>query len=143
MTEEKQAQRQERETASERSRAWQEVGRQFKAFGESLSAALQESSQEEAMREYLRALEGGLRSLAEEVARAVDETAASPEGQRLREEFEQAARSAREATRKAWQEARPQMLSALETLDGELHRVMDDLRHATETGEEPRDVGQA
>jgi hypothetical protein len=69
--------------------------------------------------------------MAEEVGKAIDEAAASSKGQRVREEFEQAARSARDATQKAWEDARPQMLSALKTLDGELQRVIGDLRQAS------------
>ena len=128
MTEEQQTQDQESRQSQQ---AWQEVGDQFTSFGESLAAAIESSWQDETTQQHLRELETGLKSMAEEVSRAIDETAASPEGQQVREEFEQAARSARDATRKAWVEARPQMLSALETLDGELHRIIDRLhRHA-------------
>jgi hypothetical protein len=129
MVDEKQRQDQE---SGESSQAWQDVGKQFTAFGDSLAAAIQASWQDETTRQHLRELEAGLKSMATEVGKAIDETAASPEGQRVREEFEQAARSARDATRKAWEEARPQMLSALETLDGELHRVIDDLHRSAE-----------
>jgi len=129
MTEEKQTQDQQ---TQESNQAWQEVGEQFSAFGDSLAAAIQASWQDETTRQHLRELEAGLKSMATEVGKAIDETAASPEGQRVREEFEQAARSARDATRKAWEEARPQMLSALETLDGELHRVIDDLHRSAD-----------
>jgi uncharacterized membrane protein YccC len=133
MTEEKQTQEQGR---SRHSDAWQEVGERFKAFGDSLTAAIEQSWQDERTREKLRELESGLKTMAEQVGQAVDETAKSPEGRQVREEFEQAARSARDATRKAWEEARPQMLSALETLDNELHKLMGDLRSSEPSEDE-------
>jgi len=133
MTEETQAQEQE---AARSSKAWQEVGEQFKAFGDSLKVAIEQSWQDERTQAQLRELESGLKSMADEVGKAIDEAAVSEEGQQVREEFERAAQSARAATRKAWDEARPQMLSALETLDSELHRVIGDLRHRSEESPE-------
>jgi hypothetical protein len=137
--EDERTQEQEKKQSSQ---AWQDVGEQFTAFGESLAAAIQQSWQDEKTREHLRELESGLETMAAEVGKAIDETATSPDGQRVRKEFEQAARSARDATRKAWDEARPKMLSALETVDGELQRLIGDLRHPS-TSEDKSDTTKA
>ncbi len=120
------------ETKSDASRssaeAWQEVGKRLEDLGNSLASALRGAWDDEANQQALREMEAGLKSVARAVADTVDQTAASPEGQRLREDAERAAESARRAGEKAADEARPQILAALQTLREGLQAAIDQLR---------------
>ena len=84
MVDEKQRQDQE---SGESSEAWQDVGKQFTAFGDSLAAAIQASWQDETTRQHLRELEAGLKSMATEVGKAIDEVP-EPLGHRQKRRFE-------------------------------------------------------
>lgn len=107
--------------------SWQEVGRQFHALGESLARAFRTAWESGENRQHLESVKDGLESLVENVGRAIQDTSASPEGQRMREEVEKAAHSARAAGERALQDARPHLLSALEWMNEEMQKIIDRL----------------
>ena len=104
--------------------SWQEVGRQFQALGESLAQAFRTAWESEENRQHLDSVKSGLESLVDDVGRAIQDTTASPEGQRMREEAEKAVQSARVAGEKALQDARPHLLSALEWMNQEMQKII-------------------
>lgn len=105
--------------------SWQEVGRQFQALGESLAQAMRSAWQNEETQRRVNEMRTGLESMAREVGKAVEDTAKSPEGQKIRSEAERAADSVRVATEQTVQEVRPQLLTALQQLNSELQKLID------------------
>ena len=114
----------EEQTAEE---SWREVGRQFQALGESLATAFRAAWGSEENRQHLESMRIGLEAMVNNISQAIQETGASPEGQRVREEMERAAESARAAGERALQDARPHLLSALQWINAEMHKVIDRL----------------
>jgi hypothetical protein len=102
---------------------WREMGRQFQALGENLAAAFRAAWEDENNRQQLREVQAGLEAAASRIGRAIDEAAASPEGQRVRQEAEKAAHSAHAAGQQVWQDARPHVASALRQMIAELEKM--------------------
>jgi hypothetical protein len=105
------------------STAWQEVGHEFETLGASLAAAFRRARDSSENRERVSDLQNGLRAMIDEVRRAVDDTASSPEGSRVRSEAARAAASVRSAAEATVQEVRPALLAALRQVNQELNRV--------------------
>lgn len=107
--------------------AWNEVGQQFKALGESLAQAFRTAWENEENRQHLQSLQSGLESMANDIGRVIDEASATPEAQKARQEAEKAVASARIAGEKALEDARPQLLAAVRRVDVELQKLIDRL----------------
>ena len=103
---------------------WREVGDQFKALGESLATAFRTAWEKEETREHVRGMKEGLEAMVDQVGRAIEEASASVEGQTVRGELERAAESARAAGEKTLQDARPHLISALDTVNAELQKLI-------------------
>jgi len=103
---------------------WREVGDQFKALGESLATAFRTAWDKEETREHMRGMKEGLEAMVDQVGRAIEEASASVEGQKVREELERAAESARAAGEKTLQDARPHLIAALDTVNAELQKLI-------------------
>lgn len=108
--------------------AWQEVSRQIEALGKSLDAALWQAWNDGAMQKAVGEMESGLQSIARAVAEGIDQAAALPEGQQLREDAERAAESARVAGEEAVAEARPKILAALQSIHDGLEKAIEQLQ---------------
>ncbi len=138
----------DRQTTDE---VWREVGKQFQALGESLATAFRTAWENEENREHLQDMKTGLEAMVDEVGQAVQDASKSPEAQKVREEVEKAAKSARAAGEQALREAQPHLLSALRKVNTELQefvRRLEQNRPASEVpADEPApvnpDVGQA
>lgn len=117
--------------------SWQEVGRQFQALGESLAQAMRSAWENEETQRRVNEMRTGLESMAREVGKAVEDTANSPQGQRIRSDAERAADSVRSATEQTVQEVRPQLISALQQLNSELQKLIDrvESKRSGSTGE--------
>src|SRR5512133_1597353 len=87
--------------------AWDDIGRQFQTLGESLAKAFRATIENEKNQQRIQEMRSGLESIVRNVDQAIQDTAASPEGQQIRSEASRAAESLRIATEKAAQEARP------------------------------------
>ncbi len=105
--------------------SWQEVGRQFQALGESLAQAMRTAWENEETQRRVAEMRTGLESMARDVGKAVEDTANSPQGQRIRQEAEHTAASLRTATEQTVQEVRPQLINALQQLNTELQKLID------------------
>ena len=112
---------------------WREVGQQFQALGESLAQAFRAAWEDEGNRQHLQEMQAGLSKMVDEIGAAIQEASESPEGQRVREEAEKAARSAHGAGKEAWQEARPHVVSALRKANAELQKVINNLEGTKDT----------
>lgn len=105
--------------------AWQEVGRQFQALGESISQAFRTAWQDEENRRRMEQMRDGLQSMVNEIGKTIDETAHSPQGQRVISEAERAAQNLREASEQTVQDVRPHLVSALRQVNAELQKLVD------------------
>lgn len=105
--------------------SWQEVGRQFQELGNSLAQAVRTSWENEETQRRLQEMRAGLESMAQQVGKAIDDTANTPQGQRVRENAGRAAESLRSATEQTVQEVRPQLITALEELNHQLQKLID------------------
>jgi len=119
--------------------AWREVGQQFQALGESLARAVRAAWESEENRVHVQDMRAGLQALVDEVGQAISEASASPEGQRVRQEVEKAAASARVAGEQALQEARPHLLAGLRQVNTELEKM---LRRLEEAEQQSHDSGR-
>jgi hypothetical protein len=112
--------------------AWRQVGQQFQALGKSLAEAFRAAWEDEGNHQHMQEMQAGLEKMVDEVGQAIKEASESPKGQRAREEAEKAAESAKVAGAKAWQDARPHVLSALRSLSAELQKVISQMEEAEE-----------
>ncbi len=103
---------------------WRDVGNQFRMLGDRLATALRVTWESEETRQDMRELQAGLESMVSAVGKAIDEAAATPEAQRIRDEALRAASSARVAGSEAWSDARPHVLAALRRANDELDKVI-------------------
>ncbi len=117
---------------------WRDVGRQFDALGRSLSQAFRATWESEETRKQVEKLGDGLDKAAKQIEEAIKKADSSPEAQKLREDADKAADSLRTAGEKAWQDARPHLLSALAQFNAELQKMVERLREQEKaTGETP------
>jgi hypothetical protein len=112
-------------TSSSSETSWQEVGRQFQALGESLAQAMRSAWENEETQRRVAEMRTGLEAMARDVTKAVEDTANSPKGQKIRQEAEHTAASLRTATEQTVQEVRPQLITALQQLNTELQKLID------------------
>lgn len=118
--------------------AWQEVGRQFQALGQSLAATIQAAWQNEEVRRQAQEMKTGLEAMVNDVGQAIKETASSPKAQSVKNEAVKAAESVRSAGEETVQEVRPHLVSALQTLNEELQKLIGRLQGTKpEQGNEP------
>jgi hypothetical protein len=107
--------------------AWRQVGKQFEALGNSLADAFRTAWHDENTRRHMREMQTGLETMVKEVDKAIKETVASSDGQKVRAEAERAAQSLQAAGAKTWQETKPQLVSALRQLSAELQKTISRL----------------
>lgn len=105
--------------------AWEDVGKQFQTLGESLAKAFRTAWENEQNQQRLHEMRTGLESIVHNVDQAIQETAASPEGQQIRSEAGRAAESLRSATEKTAQDVRPHLVSALRQVNEELQKFIN------------------
>lgn len=108
-------------------RGWQEVGQQFQALGQSLAQAMRTAWENEETQRRVQEMRSGVEAMAQEVGRAVEDTAHSPEGQKIRQGAEHTAESIRSATAQTLQDVQPQLLDALQQLNRELQKLISRL----------------
>jgi seryl-tRNA synthetase len=119
--------------------AWREVGRQFRALGESLAEAFRTAWESEETRRHVQNMQDGLQAMIDHVDRAIKEASVSPEAEKMRGEAEKAAESLRAAGEQTWQEARPHLLAALTQINAELQKMISRLKEES-ASEAPPEV---
>ena len=102
--------------------SWTDVANEFQTLGESLGDALRAAWQRQDNDERTRELRDSLNSMLEGVSRVIDEGITTPEAQQAREQLTRVAESIREATARASQEVRPELLAMLRRANAELRR---------------------
>jgi len=105
--------------------SWQDVGKQFQELGESLAQAFRTAWENEENQRRLQEMRTGLESMIREVGQAIDDTARSPQGQKLREEAGRTVEALRSASEQTAQEIRPQLINALQQLNTELQKLIE------------------
>ena len=105
--------------------SWQEVGRQFEVLGSSLAQAFRTAWSNIETSTEAQQVKTGLESMLREVGQAIDDTTKTPEAQKLKEDAKRTAESLRTAGEQTVQEARPQILSALQKANEELQKLID------------------
>jgi ElaB/YqjD/DUF883 family membrane-anchored ribosome-binding protein len=111
-------------TQTSTSEAWQEVGKQFQALGESLATAFRTAWTDEQSRKRMQDVREGVEQMLNDVGKALDETAKSPQMQQAKVEAKKAAASMKVAGEQTYQEVRPQLESALRQLNDELQKLI-------------------
>ncbi len=104
--------------------SWREVGRQFQVLGEGLAQAFRAAWESDENRQHVENMRTGLESMVDHVSQAIQDACDSPEGQRVRDEVDRAAQSARAAGEKAVREAQPHLLSALNYVNDEIQKIV-------------------
>ena len=115
---------------SSSSEAWQEVGQQFRAFGESLATAFKAAYQNEETRQHLAEVQVVLTKVVDEVKRAGQNIAAAPEMQQVKEEVKKAAQSAKTTGQEAAVEWQPHLTAALQAVKTELDQLIRRMEQA-------------
>lgn len=105
--------------------SWQDVGKQFQELGESLAQAFRTAWENEENQRRLQEMRTGLESMVREVGQAIDDTASSPQGQKIREEAGRTVEALRSAGEQTAQELRPQLINALQQLNSELQNLIE------------------
>lgn len=108
--------------------SWQEVGRQFQTLGQSLADTVRTTWESEETQRRLQEMRTGLESMVREVGQAIDESANSPQGQKIRQDADRAADAVRSATEQTVQEVRPQLITALQQLNNELQKLVNRMK---------------
>lgn len=112
-------------TSQSTEESWQEVGRQFEVLGNSLAQAFRTAWNNIETSTEAQQVKTGLESMLREVGQAIDDTTKTPEAQKLKEDAKRTAESLRTAGEQSVQEARPQILSALQKANDELQKLID------------------
>ena len=105
--------------------SWQEVGHQFEVLGSSLAQAFRTAWSNIETSTEAQQVKTGLESMLREVGQAIDDTTKTPEAQKLKEDAKRTAESLRTAGEQTVQEARPQIISALQKANEELQKLID------------------
>ena len=108
--------------------AWQEVGKQFQRLGESLAAAFQTSIKDEPTRQNMKDLQDGLETAVQGIHRTVQKGVSELESRNFSEQARQAADSLINAGEQTVDEMRPHLLSALQQLNRELDRLIENMQ---------------
>ncbi len=132
----------ERRTSTEDvlSEPWDEVQDDVRALARGLSEVVSRAWRGEDTQAQLETVKSEFNTLVADIERAGEVAASSPQRKRAEAQIRQAADSAEKAVNSAWDDARPQMLSALETLDRELRSVIDDLRSVESPADDTEDT---
>ena len=112
--------------------SWQEVGRQFESLGATLAQALRSTWSHIESNVDAQQVKASLETLLHDVGKAVEDVAATPEAQKLKDEANRAAESLRIAGKQTVEESRPQIISALKQVNDELQKLIDKMDHKSE-----------
>lgn len=114
--------------------SWQDVGQQFQELGNALSQAFRVAWESEQNQRRVNDMRSGLESMVSSISKAIDDTAQSPQGQRVRAEAERTVDALRSAGEQTVQEVRPQLINALQQVNQELQKLVDRMARRAPTG---------
>ncbi len=107
--------------------SWQEVGRQFETLGASLAQAFRAAWNNVESSSEGQQVKAGFESMMREVGKAVEDSARTPEAEKLKVEAKRAAELLRVAGEQTVEEARPQIVAALRKANEELQKLIDQM----------------
>lgn len=119
--------------------AWNEVGQQFRALGESLASAFKVTWQSEETRQHLEGMQAGLEALVDEISQVTKKVADSEEAKKVQVQAEKVAQSAKSASQQTTEEMRPHLLAAFRKIRAELDQMISRIEHDPATSETPTD----
>jgi len=105
--------------------AWEDLGKQFQALGESLSTAFRTAWEDEETRARFKVMRTGIEKMVDQVGDVMRETAESPEGQKIRGEASKAAENLRTSGEQTMEEIRPHLVAALRQVNAELQKMIN------------------
>ena len=117
----------------DQSNPWDDVSNQFKAFGESLSNALNNSWKDPKTREVIQQIKTGLNEAADDIDKAIETIKQDPKVQGFVDDAKETFDQLEETGRDAVEQARPHILKAMENLSDALNKSIDDFKNHTET----------
>lgn len=112
--------------------AWRQVGRQLEALGESLASTFRTAWQKAEGSEEVQNMQTGLEAMVDKVGKAIKEVGGSAEAQQVRQRMEQTAEALHTAGAQTFEEARPHLVSALNQVNNELHKLIQSLQGSEE-----------
>ncbi len=130
MDEQKQQENQHRKSTD----AWDEVGKQFQALGDSLTAAVRASWNDEANQAQINRVQVKLQSMADDLNAYIKEQTDTPRAQKLSDDLKRVSDSVIDAGEKVVEEVRPHVLDAVRDLTASLHKMVN---RVEETPDEP------
>jgi len=134
MTEEKQ----DKETVSPASEAWEEVGQRFQSLGESLAAAFKSTWENKETQAQWEKVKADVEAAANDIGRAAQQTAATEEAQKAKAEAYKTAAAAQQAGQEIMDDIKPHLLTAFRKIRSELDQVIGSME-ASETDKQPNE----
>ena len=121
MTEEKQ----DKKTEASAGEAWAEVGQRFQALGESLAAAFKSTWENKETQAQWEKVKTDVEAAANDISRAVKETAATEEAQKAKTEAYKTAAAAQQAGQEVMDDVKPHLLAAFQKMRTELDKAIE------------------
>ena len=117
----------------DQSNPWDDVSNQFKAFGESLTNAVNNSWNDPKTQEIIQQIKTGLNEAADEIDEAYVTIKQDPKVQNFVEDAKETFDQLEETGKDAVEQARPHILKAMESLSEALNTAIDNFKNHNET----------
>ena len=127
---------QQQENQSSTGQAWDDVGRQFRLFGESLASAFKTTWESEETQHHWDNIQVGLEAMVDELRRAAEKVASTEEAEKVKTEAKKAAQSAQAAGTEAAAKMEPHLLAAFQKIRAELDQIINRMEQS-DPGTEP------
>jgi len=112
---------------------WDDVANQFKAFGESLSEAVNNSWNDPKTQEVIQQIKTGLNEAADEIDKAIENIKQDPKVRSFVDDAKETFDQLEETGKDAVEQARPHILKAMESLSSALNKAIDEFKNNDET----------
>ncbi len=128
----------ERKTGQETSQSpWDEVIKDFQSLGQSISQAVHDAVQDEKYKESLRELRQGLENVASQVSESIDEAVKSTPTDEVKTGVQKAVDDVKDLGEKIYDDSKPHIVSALQSLSDGLQKMIDRLQAAPSEAQVP------
>jgi len=117
----------------DQSNPWDDVASQFKAFGESLSEAVNNSWNDPKTQEVIQQIKTGLNEAVDEIDEAIGSIKQDPKMQSFVDDAKDTFDQLEETGKDAVEQARPHILKAMESLSDALNKSIDGFKNNDET----------
>ena len=127
MAEETSNKEQQTESNKETTDAWAKVGKQFQILGDTIVSAVSASLENEETRQQLDKMRTEFETAARQMNQAVKDTVESEQGQQVRAETEKFARAAQKSGKETIEEIKPHLLAAFRTMQAGLEQIIKNI----------------